>query len=323
MFIKIPFLSILRNVTSCHMVEFFNSSYINSAAKNQIMDKFSNPANIYALVIGLILVIPFLHFATTLIRQRWKSNINLLPGIFFCLAAALNCVGSFIYEFTFSFNYHSNDANVFNRSYKFTTEIYFIALAFYFNSIINLIKIFEVAGVKIMVYIIYFFILFFSIALAFRILLIYVNFPENISEKFNAANSFYYQLTIYYENIILCFCFVILSIAFVLSNMSTFIPINMRKKVVILIFLYPISQYVGNILVSIKDDKIFTLWAGALPWRRYLQNFLFLCYKLFDFYILAFIVWIVSVSGLEAAHQYSDPGIQRPLEIEFDSSSEY
>lgn len=174
---------------------------------------------------------------------------------------------------------------------------------YYFKSILKLLSHFNISGVNILNLIANILKYLFIILIIARVIISFVEIPNN---KF--TNNYYYdQFIVNFEMAFNCFCFVIASISFVFSKISESFPVNIRKWLKISIFLYALSVFVTKIIYVINNNKLFIVWGFLHPTSYgYIYIILFLIYKFFDFHVLLFIVYLLSVNTLEEKQSTSE-----------------
>lgn len=282
--------------------------YLNMCAQNLVPKPLSQPADILAMILFFILMIPFYYHGFSLIRRlKITYRMKIIPGIFFSFVLTFTNMNSLFYNIIFLRKYHAGDTNVYMKLLSYAKEIVFLSQIYYFKSIINVLIHFEIPGTKIMNFIAECIRYFFYALIVIRFFTVYTDFIQKYN-TFSTIYSVYDDILHYFELALICFSFITLAMTFIFSNIKTFLPNKLRKLILVPMFIYPLIIFLQEIGYNITSSWLFAVWVQKNPSRnQYLVIVFRLFYSFGDFFPLLFIVWILSQDlGSEQTKQIND-----------------
>lgn len=282
--------------------------FLNASAHDFIDDGITYEAKVLGMVIGMLCALPFLFFASILIRRQYFAfRMTMIPGIFLYIATAYVCIKSLYKYFIFPVRLHHNSIDTYTKLSYLPTEIGFISRIYYFKSILVILTYFKVPGTVFMNFLANLLRYFGLFVICVWIVISYVEIPPSMSKFISLSTTLIDKFILDFELVFNCICFIILSISFIFSRVGTYLPSNMRKMMKIGIFMFPLSIIISKIAYVIFRSRMFYLWGrGHKQMYSYLYMSLFLIYKFIDFHAIIFIVWILSVQDFTTSSATTD-----------------
>lgn len=269
------------------------NAIIEAGFGTSFLQSFTTP-NIVSFIAGCLLALPFCFLAAKLIRRvKFSFSMTVVPGIFWCFAYICLNANALIKFFIFDFNSHESDT--FYKMRFLYSEFAFLAEICYFRYLIKILELFEVKGTNVMNFIAFFIHYLYSVLIIFRIILSYID-VHGIFQKFlNAFLGHYETFQEYFEYVFNSFCFLILSLCFIFSQVRDFIPFVLRKYMKYCIFAFALTQFTAQITQRIVFNKFFELLSTKSSMYRYVYNAIWLFYRYTDFLVILSIVWLLSI----------------------------
>lgn len=145
-------------------------------------------------------------------------------------------------------------------------DIHDIAYSQYFIAVISVLITFDVKGAKLMMYFTLFLKYLFLVYLFIHVVMMYLNFPLKEHKKiWDIANAVQNFIT---ENIVLIFCFIVMSIGFIFSRVSSLLPPVIRKYMKVCLFIFGITYMMRVISRETLNSVIYRPSILSLKYER-------------------------------------------------------
>lgn len=273
-----------------------------------------HPGNMMYVALASISLLPFFYLPVKLIRDsRFQFNRQLIPTVFYCFVMCVSNIHYIIYNFTFSFIYHGTSINLNRKLLYMPMELELLSIIAYFKSIIEILQVFSVRHSNILFYIAIMIQFLCTFLFLFRIITSFIDLPSKFNNFIEQFQNQYYLYALIFEKGFLSFCFLILSICFIFSNIKNYLPVKTRIPMKVALFLYPLTvfiYYTSNVIIY---EKIFQYW-GRKQFNLQYYTYCFLCYlvKFSNTFIILWIIWMLTIR--EFNHQDSSTNMEEIMQ---------
>lgn len=270
---------------------------------------------IISFVLSILFLIPFFYMiSSTIRRSSLFSGVINKPIVCYCIIYSAQTIFFAIYNFLFMFNLLFEYLGVMYKHVLFYKMFFISSYVCFFASIAKVTLVLPNIFVKILYYgaqVFFYIIILCCVIFYFDI---YIPFTAPIDAKFLPL---WKTIAYAFEDIMMSFSIVVLSICFILSKIQDYFHPDIRKKMKILIFLLCLAHFISKVVTNIVSGVIFRTITNTIG-----------TYLLPPLYIIGgystklIILWMMSVIS-KPNYSPNDEGapdiddINRPLDFEF------
>lgn len=199
------------------------------------------------------------------------------------------------YYFIFYMQRHDFKADTFTRLAACSSDLYLMSLSWYFIHICKLLISINEKFAHLFYYISKIVNYFFCLAVIVRSILIYINLPMKWIANIYFDGGFYYRnIIVPFEFIIDSISFIILSMCFIFSSISTFLTSKQKKGLLICIFLFPVMCIIALNLRIYSTASVLAMYINK---SLYLFTFILLIHRYCVDYLILIIINIISIQA--------------------------
>lgn len=264
----------------------------------------------------LVFSIPSAYIAASIIRQQSKFTLKgskSAPGISYIIVLLTKLILEFFGTYVFYYDYHSIDRDQYFKLSFVTIDLYIYALSQFFVCICKVILVFNAIGSKIIYYLAVAIQYFFLAAFLVRLFCVFIPLSDKAVQNIFDVGGVYVSIIIRLKFVIWALCMLILSICFVFSNITNYIPSYYRKPMKCIMFYFPLGVFAVSIAENIRAGFIFGI-SMVLVKQQWLNMFLtsvenYACN-------IAIVALVVVLSSQDWAEKHGDESAKVEHEID-------